>query len=303
MIGEQKTYEVYTDENGVYEISDLPPGKYSIQTDTPPGLKIRYIIFTGEKDYSDRKSPKVVLKEKSCVMADFNFSSDTAIIGKVFGADGHAMPNVCLSLQPKGKTVPYTRHFACTNNQGRYGMTEIPSGEYIIVVNYDGKISSNQPFPMAYYPGVFEKDRARVLTIVNGDRLEDIDIHLQSQENRNVLQGILLYSDGRPVPNEFVEFQAETVKPGYDGKVHTRTDEQGRFSLNVLRGLKGRLSGFTYTYSGQYVNCPQIEKLIEEKGGRGPTIESGRINMEVTTDVQGIKLIFPFPYCVKAKRE
>jgi hypothetical protein len=299
----QKTYEVYTDGNGVYEIYGLPPGKYTIQPEIPPGLKIWFPIYRGEIDYSDRNAIKVTLKEKSCAGANFVFSAGATINGKVFGADGRAMPNVCLSLQPKGKTVADNWLFDCTDEQGQYELREIPPGAYVIVVNYHGKISSNEPFPTAYYPGVFDKERARVLSIAGGDRLEDVNVHITSQENRNVIQGVLLYSDGRPVADEFVEFKAEVVKEGYSGEVHTKTDAQGRFSLNVLQGLKGRIYGFMYAYSDQYLNCPQLEKLIEAKGGSVPPIETTPIHLEVTADMQGVKLIFPFPYCVKAKRE
>jgi hypothetical protein len=96
----QKTHDVYTDGNGVYEIYDLPPGRYAIRPEIPPGLKIRFPMYRGEIDYSDRNAIKVILKEKSCAGADFVFSANTSINGKVFGADGRAMPNVCLSLQP-----------------------------------------------------------------------------------------------------------------------------------------------------------------------------------------------------------
>jgi len=301
----QKTYEVYTDGNGVYEIYSLPPGRYSIQPEIPPGLKKRFPSYYGEIDYSDREAPKAVLREKSCANVDFIYSADSAdtfVSGKVFGADGRALPNVCLSLLPKGSAAARSRLFDCTDEQGRYAVREVPRGEYVMVVNFDGKISSDAPFPKAYYPGVFDKERAAVLSIANGDRLEDVDIHIPSQETRNVIQGVLLYSDGRPVADEFVEFKAGSAPEGYSGEVHTKTDAQGRFSLNVLQGLKGRIYGFMYAYSGKYLNCPQLEKLIEAKGGRVPAIESIPIALEVTADLQGVNLIFPFPYCVKAKR-
>jgi len=299
----QKTYEDYTDGNGVYEIYGLPPGRYSVQPEIPPGMKIRFPMYYGEIDYSDRKTIKVPLREKSCSNVDFIFSADTFISGKVFGADGRALPNVCLSLMTKGNTAMRSGLFDCTDEQGRYEVREVPPGEYIMVVNYDGKISSDAPFPKAYYPGVFDKERAGVLTISVGDKLEDVNIHIPSQETRNTLQGVLLYSDGRPVADQFVEFKAETAPEGYSGEVHTKTDAQGRFSLNVLQRLKGRLYGFMYAYSGKYVNCPQLEELIKAKDGRVPLIETGPIDLEITADAQGLKLIFPFPYCVKAKQE
>jgi hypothetical protein len=40
IIGADKTYETTTDKHGVFEIYDLPPGKYFIEPEAPPGFRI-----------------------------------------------------------------------------------------------------------------------------------------------------------------------------------------------------------------------------------------------------------------------
>ena len=77
--GEGKDYEVYTDKNGVFEILGLPPGKYSVEPEIPPGLKLRFPIPHGAIDLSDRTDPKLILilKEKSCASIDFVLGSNT----------------------------------------------------------------------------------------------------------------------------------------------------------------------------------------------------------------------------------
>lgn len=40
IVGENQTYETLTDEDGVYEIYDLPPGKYRLEPEIPAGWKI-----------------------------------------------------------------------------------------------------------------------------------------------------------------------------------------------------------------------------------------------------------------------
>jgi hypothetical protein len=301
--GEGKEYEAYTDKNGVFEIYGLPPGKYSVQPEIPLGLKVRFSMPSGEIDYSDRKNIKVILKDKSCASVSFVLSSNNRLAGRVFGADGRVLPNVCLDLVPKEKPITRSDIFDCTDKDGRYELKEMPPGEYLIVLNRDGKISSDEPFPTAYFPGVFEKDKATVLAITQSANLEDYDIHIPSQENRKMLQGTLQYSDGKPVADEFVEFKASEVREGFEGEVHTKTDEQGRFTLTVLEGLKGSLRGFMYTYEGEYVDCPQLDKLLKANGDRVPDVGTKTIPLEITSDMQDIKLTFPFPYCKKAKDE
>jgi len=299
--GGGKTYEVYTDSKGVYEIYGLPPGKYAVEPEIPVGLKIRFPMHHGDLDYSDRNNLKLILHEKTCASASFILSAKNRIAGRVFGANGRVLPSVCLNLMPKDKPARSNWIFDCTDKQGRYELDEIPSGEYLIVLNNDGEISSDEPFPTAYYPGVFDKNKATVLAISESTNLEDYDIHISSQEARRVLQGVLLHSDGTPAVDEFVEFRADKVKEGFDGEVHTSTDKQGRFTLSVLEGLKGNLRGFMYTYKGEFVDCPQLDKLIDANGGSVPDVGTKPIALEVTHDMQDIKLTFPFPHCKKAK--
>jgi hypothetical protein len=298
--GGGKTYEVYTDKNGIYEIYGLPPGQYSIEPEVPLSLRLRFPIIYGEAVYTGDQKMKVVLREKSCTGVHFIYSADTSVSGTLFGADGRPMPNVCLNLMPKDKPAASNWIFDCTDELGHYKMDEIPPGEYLIVVNDDNEISSDEPFQTAYYPGVFEKEKAAILTITSGDHLEDHDIHIPAQEARRVIMGVLLYSGGQPAAGEFVEFRADSVKEGVEGEVHTKTDAQGRFTLNVLQGLRGKLRGFLITYAGEHINCPQLDKLLKEQDDHN--VGTPPVTLEINRDLQDVKLVFPFPLCAKAKQ-
>lgn len=302
IVGERKTYEVYTDKNGIYEIYGLPPGNYAIEPEVPLSLRIRFPIVYGEVLYTKDQEEKLVLGEKGCAGMDFIYSADTSVSGTLFGADGRPMPNVCLNIMPKEKPAATNWIFDCTDKDGRYKMDEIPPGEYLVVVNDDNEISSDEPFPTAYYPGVFEKEKASILTITAGDHLENHDIHIPAQEAIKVIKGVLLYSDGRPVAEESVKFTTEAARKGYDETSRTQTDAEGRFTLTVLQGLKGKLQGSMYTYAGEFINCPQLEKIIKAKGGQMMDVETPAIELEVNRDIQDVKLVFPFPFCAKAKQ-
>ncbi|MBV9960180.1 MAG: carboxypeptidase regulatory-like domain-containing protein [Acidobacteria bacterium] len=292
----KKSYEVFTDRNGVYEMYGLPPGSYLVKPDLPLGRTPFFRTSAGI-------GTAVELPARGCAGLDFYYSADSSVSGKVLDPDGRAMNKVCLSLLPKDDKTPPTHVFDCTDEEGRYMIDEVPPGEYLIVFNDDDEISSDEPFPKGYYPGVFEREKATLITLSAGAKLEDYDIRIPTQEPRRTLQGLLLFEDGRPAAYAFVEFKAESAKAGYSGEVHVTTDAQGRFSLSVLQGLKGRLRGFMSTYAGQYVNCPKLDKLIKEQNGRSLDVGTKPVPVEVTTDVQDLRLVFPFPACAKAKIE
>jgi hypothetical protein len=112
---------------------------------------------------------------------------------------------------------------------------------------------------------------------------------------------VLLYSDGRPVADELVRFTADAVKEGFEGEVTVSTGAQGRFTMTVLQGLRGKLHGFMYSYAGEYVNCPQLEKIIKAQGGIVPELRTPPLTLEINRDIQDVKLVFPFPFCEKDK--
>jgi hypothetical protein len=303
-----KTYNLTTDQNGVYQIYDLPIDTYKITPEIPNGLKIRFPIYYGfggflENILNESNSVMVDLKENRCVGASFLFNTNNKISGKVFDANGNPMKDVCLELVPMVKNPSsYFRVFDCTEEDGRYVLDAMPSGKYQIVANGDGKISSSEPFPPLYYPNTFDKEKAMIITMGEGDFKENYDITIPSQSEIITVQGKLLFLDGKPVVDEFVEFASDIEAKGIERKSNAKTDSQGNFSVNVLKGQKGKIFGGMYVY-GQYKNCPTIEGF--SKNGKlkfdSFTIATPRIEINATKNVQNIVLTFPFLSCQKSR--
>jgi hypothetical protein len=300
IIDEQRTAEVYTDRNGIYEIYGLPPGEYLIKPEAPPGWTGNFPIQADNADDSEGEGAKVELAEKSCAELNFSFHLDaeTSIAGKVRGADGHPLPNVLLGLQPKGKRALQSWQFVSTSLQGDYRLENIPPGEYLIVVNGNGDISSYAPFLKAYYPGVFKEESADIVRVTRGDKLENYDIYIPSQATTYTIQGKLLYADRRPVERGFVQFKADSVEEGTVGEASTRTDTQGRFTLNIRQGVEGRLYGFIYHVQDGYANCLPLQKFVT---GSVAILETDSLWLKITADQQDIDLLFSVVPCEKNK--
>lgn len=80
LIGQSKTYEVFTDKNGVYEAYDLPAGIYVVEPEPPLNMKLSYTSVT-LGDVRDRQT--VELKDKSCAGINFYFVESTTVGGRV----------------------------------------------------------------------------------------------------------------------------------------------------------------------------------------------------------------------------
>ncbi len=311
IIGPKKTYEIKTDQLGVFEIYDLPPGKYLIEPETPPGWKIDKFmlgyspsVVRNDYDEPELKSPKqvaVVLEPKKHAGIDIAFEIDNTIRGRVLGPDGKPMSRVCVYLLAPGQQEGWGSH-DCTNQKGEFTITSVPQGEYVLVANQDGKLSSREPFLRAYYPNVSERERAAVITIAPGDVINDLIIVVPKLEETIIVEGVLNYSDGKPVGEKWVRFKAVGADKNVEGDVSEETDSTGHFSLKILKGLRGKLAAEDWLFEGAYVNCPKVDGLISKSGNKGTTIESNVIEIQANQNLYNLGLTFPFPHCEKVKQ-
>ena len=300
LTGERETHEVFTDKNGVYEMYGLPAGKYLITAETPLNLKLSFTTgYSRAVSLAEPTRQHVDLKEKSCAGLSFYFTENTVVKGTVFSVDGLPMRDVCVSLRAKDKPTDPNAPFDCTDANGRFNIDDIGLGEYFLIANDDNVITSNEPFPLTYYPGVLEKAKATVLIVASGDKLQDFDIHIPSQRPTRTIEGRLLFSDGRPAEGESVEFASEEKSGQAQDRVYAKTDAEGRFKLSVLEGSKGMLRGSLYAHSRDLPNCPQIDKFVKAY----KDVETKRIKLELNRDHQDLELVFTVPYCAKAKEE
>lgn len=306
IIGANKTYEVKTDKNGVYEIYDLPAGKYFIEPEAPFGWKVdkfwlRYSpsYVEGEiKEESIKKIP-IILQEKKHAGLDIRFEIDNAIRGKFYDQSGKPMKDVCIqAVAVENKEDMGTND--CTDEGGNFSLTELPRGSYVLVINGDGRVSSDEPFPKFYYPNVFERERAAIISISEGEFRKGINIYAPKMEETITVEGVLLYEDGKAVVDESVEFKAEKTENNMEGDARESTDARGRFSIKILKGLKGKLYGSMYTYIGQFENCPKLNALIAKTGGSSTEMKTPALDFQAETNLDNVTLKYPFPNCKKA---
>lgn len=308
VVGEKKTYHLKTDAQGVYEIYDLPAGEYVVEPETPAGWKV--YGFREESPAGAgrgaRQTPAripVVVEDKRHTALDIEFEIDNAIRGKVFDPEGRPLKGVCVTAA-RAEAKEIKGDFDCTEEDGSFVIDELPPGNYVLVANDENKITSSEPFRTLYYPNVFEREKAGVVTIRAGDHLENFDIFVPVLEETVTVEGVFLYSDGKPVVDERVEFKAEKTEANVEGDAQATTDANGRFKIKILKGMRGELYGEMYTYVGEFENCPKLDAVIKKMGGSGvPDIRTPALKIRADADLFDVELKYPFPSCKKAKRE
>lgn len=309
--GAGKSYEVKTDKNGVYEIYDLPAGQYLVEPELPPGWKVDpyYLRYSpglaGDWEGDAPKQIPVLLEAQKHASLDLHFEIDNSLRGKVYDPEGKLMQGVCLSLiRAQGEVPSYSLKSDCTKETGTFEIREIPAGSYVLAVNLSGKLSSREPFKRFYYPDVSERERATVINIGVGETLEGFDIRVPKLEETISVEGVLLYSDGKPVAGGGLEFKAAPTKDStIEGNTSAMTDMNGRFSIRILKGLEGELSGSMLTYVGEFENCPKLDAIIKKSGDTMAIVSTDVIKIQAGRDLKNMEVRFPFPDCKKAKSQ
>ena len=301
LIGREKIYETETNENGVYEIYDLPAGRYTVEPNTPKGWAIEKDSPFGREGSSSRKDSEhfqVVLEKGRHAYFDFFFMVDSKIRGRVLNRFGSPMSHVCVNLIPtEGKVSEYFKRIDCTEGEGVFEIDEIPFGSYFIVVNNDDKITAYQPFRRFYYPNVYEREKAQVVTFVEGDDAKAIDIYVPEMREVVDIEGLFLTADRKPVTRARIFFKAEKTDELTDGDAFAVTDANGKFSLKVLKGLKGKLSGQVWLEENQFTECPQVVALLKTNGETGWDEQKTEIEIQSHGNVNNMELKLPFPSC------
>ena len=304
---DKKVHEVRTDAGGVYEIYDLPPGIYTVEPEVPQGWKVDDFWLTyspsfvrGEGD-DPRRAPskiRVALEAGRHAGLNFHFEINNAVRGVISDPEGRPLNGVCLDLVPAdGSKGAYLAD--CTETGGAFEIDEIPPGRYVLVVNDDGEVTSSEPFGTFYHPNALRREEATVFEIGVGDIIEGLRVVAPKVEETFTVEGVLLYSDGKPVANEPVVFEVENAVEDDPSNSRAQTDAKGRFSVKILKGKKGALHGDLYVYTGQFENCPRIESLIKQSGHDNTKLETPQVKIQADNNLYGVELKFPFPSCKK----
>jgi hypothetical protein len=287
------TKKLRTNADGVYETYGLKPGKYRVTPEKVPGFH-----FSDE----NKEFEEVEIAEGGMDEADFDFEIRNAIRGRVFDAAGKPFHGACLNLLPaRGAPPQYFRKDDCTAKDGSFEFKNVPVGAWIIVANRDDKITASSPFGKLYYPGTALREEASEIPLGPGDFREGLVFNILPAAETVTISGTVTYADGSPAPDLGVSFfdGGKSVDKHASPDANTTTDKDGRFAIEILKGQKGDLLAWMFTYIGKFENCARLDDLVRASGEQNPRIDSPAISVDGNADQAGFDLKLPFNACKK----
>jgi hypothetical protein len=309
LIGEKKTYELVTNPQGLYEIYDLPAGIYKVELEPIKGWKIDHTEQSKRPEYVRSKDIEfqVVVETGKIAYLDITYGIKNTIRGKVLDLSGNGIKSVTVCLIPtQGNAASFWG--TDTDKKGKFEINDVPPGNYFLTIQGE-KNKDDKPFARFYYPNVSEREKASIIAIGAGDVKENINIYDYKKpipvapviEEFVRIEGNVSFKNGEPVIVEVVEFKADIASARVDNSTYAYTDSKGRFSLNIPKGLKGKLYSRMPAYVGRFENCPEYDELVRKTvDGRGE-ISTDAIDIRADENLSEIKLKYSVPYCGKPK--
>lgn len=214
--------EAVTNAKGEFKIEGVQPGEYTVVPTAPKRLAAR------------GPDEKVKVADRGCAAAHFWLESNARIGGRVINPAGLPVKNAALTLidVDKPRFQGYT-DYAYGDENGDYSFKMIPPGRYVILLRYDGMMTSqHRPFPVIYYPGMADKSQARVFTIQEGETI-DLEIKVPPLPAETEIRGQVVWPDGKPASAANVGYMIPNDSVFYGLKL----DEAGRFSFKAYNGM------------------------------------------------------------------
>jgi protocatechuate 3,4-dioxygenase beta subunit len=244
-----------TDNDGSYEIKDLPAGRFTVTVTKSGFVNVGY----GQRRPFEAPRPIELGEAQALDKADIVMPRGSAINGRITDEFGEPIADVVVTamrstwqngrrrLQSAGRT-------ATTNDLGQYRIYGLPPGEYYVSASLRGAqemvvaemavmatvVGGPQPdsprsgYSPTYYPGTPNGNEAQKLAVAIGQEAQNIDFGLVGVRLVRV-SGQVIGSDGRPMEGISVSTAPRSAAdagfltlPGGSG----RTDKNGNFTLN-----------------------------------------------------------------------
>lgn len=220
--GDSGVYKAVTDLEGHFTLQVLP-GKYGLQA-----TRIGYESL--EPSYT------VNVPRGGCSRLQIPMWSSSTISGTILNSVGLPLRGVKAELVLFENGEMQLANEAISDEQGRYELTRVPAGDYLLGINLLAGINSRLPYAVRYFPGVSSRELAAVLRIDEGQSLNHYDFSLEDPQGTRTIRVKVRWPDGRPVINASVNFRSEAAKDSlYKMDWQNRfTDEKGEARCEVL---------------------------------------------------------------------
>jgi hypothetical protein len=231
-----------TDEQGRYELKELPAGRYNLFASKGSYVGLSY----GQTRPLEPGKPLEILDGQTVEKVDFSLPRGAIITGRVvdeFGdpvADAQVMPMRSTNQGGRRRMAPSGRS-STTNDIGEFRIFGLPPGQYYIsatlrgmmMMNMNAQTDDRSGYAPTYFPGTPNVAEAQRLNVGVGQTLTDINIALMPTRTARV-SGSVVDSQGKTVSTGFVMVTQRDFGLGFMTMPGGQVQPDGTFTVNSL---------------------------------------------------------------------
>ncbi len=257
-----------TDENGVFDIPELPAGRYTVSVSKTGFLSLSY----GQRRPLQAGTPLRLGEGQQLKDVDFQLPRGSVVSGRIFDEDGEPIPGVPVSVMRyqylQGDRRLVAARVAQTDDKGQYRVWGLIPGEYYVsatartfnFAGFDpfggrggpgggrrggaGDVETALAYAPTYYPGVDSVTQAKAIVVGLSQEVADVSFGLLLVRTSRV-SGRVSNPDGSPSPSGIVQLlpEASTVRGqigtpyggrvGWDGEFTFGNVPPGRYVLQA----------------------------------------------------------------------
>lgn len=196
-------FEANTDANGVYSIYDMHPGEYVFTAGFRSRMELAQRAFPGGP-------PVFKLPSGACYEYDVDAVPTGHLSGSVLGPNGKPVALASLELYRAGSygdARPGLWGFQGAT--GVFNFDRVGPGDYILVFNRTNRLDPDSPFPRAFYPGVDDPGRAKLIHLKDGQERLHLNLRLKKGYATRPLRVRLQWTGGKVAGKVTVMVKAE----------------------------------------------------------------------------------------------
>jgi hypothetical protein len=239
-----------TDENGRYEFSELPSGRFGMHA-----FKAGYVLMSYGQRRPMQGGKSIELAEGQVVdRIDFTLPRSGVIAGRILDEFGEPVAGLDVQVlrnvfrNGRRQLAPVGGRGRQTDDRGEYRIYGLPPGEYYVSARmslsgpFGDDSESRSGFGITYYPGVVNIAQAAVVSVGAGAEHDSINFAVLPVRTVRV-SGVVTNSQGRPVRQGTIMVQsgagemmftmaaAGMIKP--DGTFTVGSLPPGEYTLRV----------------------------------------------------------------------